>query len=502
MDSESDEEVLQDVTCNDSASESEHPMHVNIKKEEEVIIEGTIFTDNEEDVEKNDCDTTSHESPEPSLVDVKQEYEIMEVDVSASFENSENMITRHDPPAGICSPPPMDFPEDEEQFELLNEADAPAEEMDEDAKKLLDTTQKAEDGRTSLNSSLVDHPYSNSGETGKEFCDGLVHGMLKETGNEENKPALMLLSRFTDIFEHFIDDDGNSQVSLYLKSMKKTVGTKIEALAVSEMLKAPKFEDIPPSQETEDIEGKVEISEVTEIPETEPSQLGEQAIVVVIDDEEPKEDSEVVSKLKRQIEKFHNFSLNLTENASNLNKVNIESDENAQQVQLQLMKSLKDSRKEFRALCIDIRSENISTDINEKVKKKLIASSSDELTSSCSDSESKIKHKRKRKFSKEGPQTPAIVSSTKEDSDVNELEISNPEANTKSSSDDDEPSAILGKEIEKLLNFETLQRPKPPKNAPKLKKMKRVRKKRLSTNDNILSSSSDDSKESQSSTVS
>lgn len=489
-----------------------NPMHVTIKREKECIIEDVpICLDKTDEVDesiKSDRDAVN--SPDHSYyatIETIQENMDVSIEAKHSFhEKSEFAFTRLDPPVGMCLPPDVSEFIEEEQFVLITNTD--------------DDTKKTEEESAAKDMSLVDHQYSQPEATNREFCDDLVQIMLQETGNDKNPAVLTLLSKFTEIFEHFVDEDKNSQMSLYIRSMKKTLKVlKVDepsTSAAAAILLGPAVVDLACStvelnddgeDKRENIDKVVDLSdvidfdEIIDIPATQPSDEPANDKANAMDEEmsiSPENDNVVQHKIN--LTKVNDFALKLSGNVTDLMGSPLNSNESVAEGKKTLLTMVKESRKEFRQLILEIKSESVQAEneINEKSKNNLIRTIMDSSEWSNTESESDADQvvNLNRKIPKSGPQTPAIVSSTKEDSDISETEAAKAATASRSSS----PESGTGKEniekqIEKLLDFSTLACPKPAssKKISKPKKIKKLKKKRSSDIDSFLESSDNES---------
>lgn len=371
--------------------------------------------------------------------------------------------------------------------------------------------------------SLVDHPYSQSD---KEFCEDLVQDLLKETGNENNPSAVQLLTSFTGLFESFFEEDENAQRSLYFENMKKSLGK----LKIKEV-KAPKPEvsrtDTAPSPRASTTPGRrssaptpslsvvdltrprfapiqaTQSDEVTEtidltefdLPPTQPSEKMEDDSLLaelkeVSIDAEQLAESEGVVKLKDQIRRVETVGNKIVDGVKQIKVVN---DESIVELQGALSALLKESTKEFRAISAEILANSrAAAEIENRAR--LVNASNDSLSSE-SDDERVVKVRRRK-------QQPAVVSSTKEDSDATDgggVKVEEVEDMDASESDDSKDLRDPNKEIDKLLDFSTLDHAKaaPSKKVSRQKKLRKVRKRKASS-ESLLSSSSEESRESSS----
>lgn len=514
---------------------------IHVKREEEFIID-------DEPIQMDDLDYLLSESfnhdidpksPESSfeIVEVKEEVEDIkdEVTVTEVDASLDLTITRIDPDSDMPTPPEnIDDSQRvyEEQFQLIND---------------LPDNAKTEANAT-MNSSLVDHPYSQPEITNNDFCDEIVQNMLKDTGI--NTPsAVQLLSKFTEMIEQFFVEDTSSQLTLYLRSMKSTLHglekkSEPENAAVPAQLEEVEpFTEVPETQEL--VEEKLVNGETQECPEIPATQSTENLIEEFIADceneeqvimkkeneadetltgaedevedvaaEEEKEaikeennenevapENDVIVQHKLDCTRISDLGLKLSNDANELMNVSMDNDEAAADAKNKLIQLLKDFRIGYRALSAEIIGEcsvKKEKKMNQESKKKLEDSSS-EAFSSDSDSDGDQVVNLNRKIPKNSPQTPAIVSSTKEDSDITDIEQE--EMNSAAGSRSISPESGTGKpknedkEIEKLLDFTSLNCPKPAssRKVSKSKKAKKKEKKENNDIDKLLETSEDDS---------
>ena len=521
------ETALQEVVgsaAKDNKDEiTDNPIHVTIKKEEELIIEDEPIQICLDD----SCDSWKSFDTEAGLAE--------KLNVTIKEEETEELslqvgITRIDQPVGMITPPyvpdysNIDEDKDEEQFMLITDTPPDAE-----------AAQKTDDENTAMDTSLMDHQYSQQETTNKEFCFDLVQNLLKDSGNETNPTAIPLLSKFTELVECFVEDhdreQNDSQMFLYLTNMKKTLnGMKIPGAKENEPQELEQTTDVhsrtsstlcPMTQEdgTQASSQATTVDENINIPETElddetksqeeiilkkePGPL-EKADNVVDEDPEVIQKDENVNELKIEITKVKDFAMKLMGNAYDLMNLPMETEESSVDIKNKLKALLKTSRKEFRSLIQEINGLVVAEtdDINEKTKKNLIAKlgiETSDFTSSDSDSEGDQILNLKRKIPKNKPHTPAIVSSTKEDSDAMESGVVKQAGSSRSQSSGSETEEgvkkkkDLSKTLEKLLDFTTLNCPKPvsSKKASKQKKLKKKKTRRSSDIDSFPSSSDD-----------
>lgn len=513
------QEVVGSVAKDNKDEVTDNPIHFTIKKEEELIIEDEPIQISLDD----SCESFESFDAEAELTE--------KVTAIIKEEQSDELslqvgITRIDQPVGMVTPPhvpeysTIDEDKDEEQFMLITDT-LPAE-----------AAKKTDDENTSMDTSLMDHQYSQQETTNKEFCYELVQNLLKDSGNEKNSSAISLLSKFTELVECFVEDhdreQNDSQMFLYLTNMKKTLnGMKVPELEkdkpqepeqttnvlspTSSTLCSMTQEDDTQASSQASLDGNINIPE-TELDEESDSQKEkilkdpdpqEQANNDIEENPEGLQKDENINELKTEITKVKDFAIKLSENANDLLNLPMVTEESSANIKNKLKALLKTSRKEFRSLIKEINGLAVAEteDINEKTKKNLIAKlgiETSDFTSSDSDSEGDQILNLKRKIPKNGPQTPAIVSSTKEDSDATESGVKEEESSHSQSSGSETEEGVkkkkdLSKTLEKLLDFTTLNCPKPvsSKKASKQKKLKKKKTKRSSDIDSFPSSSDD-----------
>jgi hypothetical protein len=343
--------------------------------------------------------------------------------------------------------------------------------------------------------------------------------MLQETGNQRNQlSAVQLLSKFTEIFEHLIVEDPDSQTTIYLRSMKSTLKTLQETAENASIPEPsadcshkPKFEPVPETQ-TESLNGDVDDSPHTaiELPETQPfdaetatvAKTGKEEIKGAEDDEKKsliKSENENSCKLKSEINSVKDFGMKLSDDANDLLNLPNETEVEVEEVKMKLMALMKNSRKEYRKLMRGLRgAPRIEYDLNEMSKKNLITKteSSDSMTSDSEDLDQALNPNRKiPKTSK----APAVVSSTKEDSNASKED--EPIVRTHSSSSSSDESGTCGqekntgKDIERLVDLSSLNysNPASSKKVIKSKKLTKKKKKQSSDLESISTSEEDNS---------
>lgn len=571
------QEVVHDPANTESEDRNGNPIHVSVKEraeDEEISELLAVLNERGGGVNFQDVGDLVHNGIESDpIVSIIREEEICDNSTPLDIEEDTEII-KIEPPFGMPEPPPMSDPikievgfdenDREAQFEIVSRPSiVPKAEPEEGCKVIVEppidatapenaapesndeiqinnvkdekTDDDAESPNTSVgDTSLVDHPYSQSETNNKEFCDDLVQDLLKETGNENNRSAVQLLTLFTGLFESFFDEDENAQRSLYIQNMKKSLGKiKIEEVKKAEPemqrpksetqvklgpperrssapttslsvidISHPKFSvvletqseslteiidltqfDLPPTQETENME----VDPVTELKEA-TAEVNESEV-------KHQADSEAVTKLKDQILRVEAVGNKIMQGVQQLKVVN---DESIVELQGKLSALLKESKKEFRAISAEIVTGSRSAvDVNEKNKERLVTASTDDPSSDSDDERVK---KRRRK-----PKTqPAVVSSTKEDSDATDAgSVKADEVEGMSESDDSKDLRDPNKEIDKLLDFTTLDHAKPvsSRKVSKQKKLRKLKKRKTSDSESLHSSSSEASLES-SSTVS
>lgn len=479
------------------ASNNENPIHFTIKKEEECIIDDVLFDeasdsdDNEENLDAKGFQSSVEQNEPPQTSPFVADTEVSTVECSASIEFDSK--TYYHPPSDMPSPPDVsEYSEsDEVQFVLIKDDVEP---------------KKTEDENVAIDTSLVDHQYSQPETSKQEFCYGLVQDILIRTGNENTRSAVDLLSKYTDLFEHFVEDP-ESQISLYLASMKSTLKNLHDEGAAAAKPEKPEEEKAESDELTSE---EVKLINIPETPPLEDEQIKAENNL----QEPPAEqeqpalvDTESVSKLKDEIKLVEDFGQTLSNDAKELLIQPLTNDEEAADVKGKLLSLLKDSREKHRELMKAIRGQRIvkqEDDNNEKSKNLLVGNfsySSEYNTSDSEDLDQVVNVN--RKIPKSGPQTPAIVSSTKEDSDISELDTSKEARGSRESSPESVSVRIkdIGRDIEKLADFSSLNCPKPA-SSKKVSKVKKVKKKKKSPSSDLesnLSFSSDDNSPSESS---
>lgn len=456
------QEVINLEKHSDSIEVPENPMHFTIKQEEELSID---------DIEPID------------IGDVGFGYD----------ENLKSPILANSSSFGFdvvtTEPPPnMPAPTDE-QFELID----------------LEKT----DGSTAE----LDHAYAQPEARNKEFCDDLVQSILIDTGNAENYSAIQLLSKYTESMEHFNEDSPTSQLSMFIRSMKKTLNDRKKNLPSSEPAK-PRFEEVPDTQEDMEVDPKDESNadDSIEIPETQDSHDFLREVKSEIELEPQKfEDSSALQRvdqaeetnkfmnIKKQVELVKEFGDKLSSHASELLALceTSENDELAEKVQDQLRALLNDSLKEYSVLAL-----KIDTQRKKETSKKMLqtSDSSDYASSDSEDIDQALNLN--RKIPKKEAKTSNVVSSTKEDPNVSEADAGNLELPRLVSSleSDSEKESDVDKEIEKLLDFSSLICPKPVSSRAISRSNPKRKTKRLSSgSDSSLRSSTDENLRSSSS---
>lgn len=566
----------QEPPNDDSGDKNGNPIHVSVRDESEIARLLAIVNEKCDSDDFPDVGDLMHNGIETdTIISIIREEEIDDI----SFDFNEEIITKVEPPYDMPEPPEMSelFKIEEgydkgfnnrgqHQFEMISKTTFVPKPEPDDASAVLvkqaseepvaestpensglkpndeiqinaehEEDKKTEEEGDSPNASiasggdtsLVDHPYSQSETSGREFCDDLVQDLLRETGNGGNRSAVQLLTMFTGLFESYFDEEVNSQRSLYFQNMKRSL-EKIKSDAVKsakqEFKKTatkperrsseptptqkvvtfshPRFSDVqetetekligtetidltqidlPPSQTTERMEDNSIITELREVTMVDDE---------VVEKQEP--ESEVVAKFKDQILRFENIGNKIVDGVKDLKVVN---DNSIVELQGKLSALLRESKKEFRAISADILAgPSSAVDINEESKARLVSASTDDLSS---DSDMEQIKKRRRKVPK------AVVSSTKEDSDATDHEVGGVEAEEieeMSGSDDSKDLRDPNKEIDKLLDFTTLDNAKPAssRKVSKQKKLKKLRKRKTRDSESLPSSSSDESQESSS----
>ncbi|CRK94153.1 CLUMA_CG007672, isoform A [Clunio marinus] len=533
-DSESSETYLQNIglqetiNCDKNRDETsmdatENPIHVTVKKEEEINVYDEDFECTEKiNTEDNSLDLSAFILDEELIEDVTIGYddgekEVCEIDGTTiiTIENSFTLNT------------PLNTLEDSlyhpAQFDLITES--------------ATEIKKTEDESKSHNTSLVDHPYSQQPESNNdvELFDDLVGNVLQGAKNIDNRSAIGLLSTYTDMFEHYFSKEENPQIVSYLRNMKNSLTNRIQ------LIEENKSEDVPAvleniEEKSVEIVGnetlefsqssdldKNEVDESVEIPETstEDKESEEQncnqkmclkienAVSLAVQQESiettKEDDKKTLSDIEKCIRKIKDCSLKLSDDTSELliemNMANISEEDNSDETEKKLIKLLINSRKEFRNVIKEIIIQrNIkANEMIERSKNALNNYSSDlsELSSSDSEDLDQVLNLN-RKIPKTGPQTPAIVSSTKEDSDASDRNLVKEETENLleplSENDVKENKKNVDKDIDRLIDLTSLYCPKPAssKKVSKQKKVMKKKKKRTSDNESPFNSTSGD----------
>lgn len=452
------QEVINLEKHSDSIEVPENPMHFTIKQEEELSID---------DIEPIDIGDVGFG------YDENLKSPILAKSSSFGFD----VVTTEPPPN---MPAPTD-----EQFELID----------------LEKT----DGSTAE----LDHAYAQPETRNKEFCDDLVQSMLIDTGNAENDSAIQLLSTFTESMEHFLDDSPTSQLSMFIRSMKKTLNDRKKSLKnpLKEPAK-PRFEEVPDTQEDMEVASKDESAadDSIEIPETQDSldllqevkseiELGPQKFEdsSAAHQVDQAEETNKVVNIKKQVELVKEFGDKLSSHASELLALceTSENDELAEKVQDQLRQLLNDSLKELHLLDTRRKKEK---GLRETSKNILQTSDSSDYASSDSEDIDQALNLN-RKIPKKEAKTSNVVSSTKEDHNVSEADAGNLELPLPNSSleSDSEKETDIDKDIEKLVDFSSLICPKPVSSRMISRSNPKRKTKRLSSgSDSSLRSSTDE----------
>lgn len=520
--------TLDDDVDDVSIDITEKPTTAEVKQEEESNIEGSEVVGAEADEVRTDLRTITfdiHDVHDITTIKEEDEY---------NFEASTSLgIIHMNPPSGICSP--SGACDDEEQFELI---------PNESEKTELE---EAEEVASVMNMSLADHSYHQPETTNREFCDDIVRGMLKDSGNDASGSVVKLLSMFTETLEHFVDEDPQSQISLYLQSMKKALTglakTETEkppaettilwrdnkmqdddeppaevALKVEIEESKPKFEGIPLTEELSQLTNGDHSYNAIDLPATQPTDdeaanedpvtaenepapvekdepaATEQEEPAPAEQEEPAE-SENIKKLHVEINQVCDFGKKLNDASLELLQLPNENDENVADIKAKLLVLVKESRAEYRKIAAEIEGKaarNLA-----RVKKLKKTEADDSLSSTTSDSDDDImslNHK-----------IPAVVSSTKQDSDGADMNESVAIVKSRGSTPESGSGAPndIDKEINRLLDFASLENPKPASSKKKSKPKKVKPKKKPSSDiDSLLTSDDDSNAPAYSSTVS
>lgn len=535
---------------NPENQENDNPIHFTVKREEEVMIDDVPFVESESEetiigFDHNLKSTGPPPTPDSSPPRAHDDRDDNLNTISAFEFESEINLVPIEPPSDMLPPEMSEYAEDEEQFELIVDS------------------QKTDSFELSLDTSLVDHQYSQPEAGNREFCDDLVQNLLEDTGNIQNSSAVELLSKFTDMFEHFVGDEAETQMALYLRSMKETLSErtvkcqKSPRISIQDQLpdrpqklpdntslavqrfngvftnqsnpngKQDSLEQDSPDSEQRLPSNNLDLSEdATKIflPETPPS-IDDDDVLIVENTKLAEEIAEIKAEkmsqlpipeieiVRTKIKSVQDIGIKLSKEAEDLLGAPICTIDGAVDARKKLLTVLKGFREEFTQLMRDVKgqdvdAETVKKDVNEIEKKALInalSDSSDYMSSTDSEDMDQVINLN-RKIP--APATPAVVSSTKEDSDLSETEaakvvtldpISSPEIQ-----EIHERKRDMNQEIEKLLDFSNLNFPKPAssrKTKPK-KLFKKKKLKRDSDIESISGSSSDENALSTSSSVS
>lgn len=440
-----------------------NPIHVSIKMEEELMIEDEpIEVNSDDDLIPEDQGTPHVEGGDVSLEGIKSELDSQEFTSSLNLEK-ESLNSSH------AADQLDELNRNDEQFEIICDESTDAEAV------------------SSQHTSLVDHAYSQIAK--ESFCDDIVRNIL-----ENGKSRVQLLSNFTETFAHFFDEDQQSQAYLYLQNMKDTLQ---RLLAAQNIIQVPMTETEPEATDADLLEEMIDIPE-TELEDEEPEKK-EEAEELELEHKVPIEEiieSEEVQRLKLNIKNVEEFGKNLNDQASALAIQPLRSDENITTIKLNLMTLLKESKKKFRSLKSEIENEvNSGNNINEKAKKNLLVSESSELSSDTDSEGDQVKKRKRENPIKSGPQTPAIVSSTKEDYEVSGAEDSKSEVKRQSSSSECESGKRRDndKYIKKLIDLSPLVNHKPDRSqkSSKVKRLSKKKKKETASDIDTLSTDDD-----------
>lgn len=457
----------------DVSNEEADLIHVRIKMEDEFIIE-------EEPIELNS--DSEDDDIYTSLSPVYLEDDPEQVAIKVELDSQGPM------------PLPKEEPQvptlDDEQFEIIRDSEKP------------------DEAQTSRDTSLVDHPYSQCEATNRGFCDDIVQNILDEAGTVESPATFRIISKFNEMFESFGFHD--AQANLYFQNMKESLerfkksyevkqrevaaaeeSNAVKAKAIEEANKG--FTDI--SMTETETENNETLEEIVDLPETD---------VTDTEKEKPQEENvelncviegisenEMVLKLKSDIKKVEDFGKHLSDQALKLAMEPMQTEETVAEIKSNLKTLLKESRTKFRSLMSEINGND--KNINENAKINLLVSDSSDFSSDI-DSDGAQTALSKQRILKDGPQTPAIVSSTKEDYEMSGAEDSKFEHKRErhsSSSESEGKTNDEDKEIKKLLDITSLANAKPDR-SKKSSKIKKLTKKKTKTVGSDIDLSSDD----------
>lgn len=456
------------------------------------------------------------DSPSESLENLDDLFRANEQDIKPEHDALFEMtITPLNPPPGMIEPQEKveeKVDECEEQFEIINE---PEEAKTEDPKLISPS-----------DTSLVDHQYSQQETTNNEFCHDIVHSMLKETGTENDRMVqLRVIDNFSNYFDSFTDGDENSQLSLFLRSLKKTLEPlMVRAQKKEKMLEAgpsnnvtkPAFPEVPMTQDSDlnlDANEILDVQEeLVDLPATLSMDLEDVKLEPI--KEEPRNDQNTqedileespekasVIELKVHLTKLTDLGQMLSDKANELKTLPLRTDDDVTEANIRLLELIQELKKDIRPIDNELRGKlaKPEPETNEDSKKTLVKQrreSSEFWNSSDSEDEKVVKRNRKPQLN--GHQPNAVVSSTKEDSDVSDTTIDGlkPKESDLSSSSETEGNnpKRLDKEIEKLVDLSTVNAPRPvsSKKSSKVKKLKKKKRKPSDDITSLLGSSSDD----------
>lgn len=524
------EEVRETSSPTNSASpiylsdDDENPIGCIVKKEEEDDSRSNMSAETVELNYKHDQFING------GMIDITEEDEIVTGPTSV---DSETMIPLN-PPDNM---EPLNYEQyslNEEQFEIVK---------DEEASSVAENA----DGSLGL---VNDHGYSQNEEKSGGYCDGIVQDMLQKTGLAEIPAAVELLASYNELMENFIDD-ADSQMALYIQSMKNTLAAIKFSKEIEDDIQQEPSNDtklitqdkIPEKEAAEDVnqdESKKEADENMPPAETAPDLHSElPAVTSVLNDSGLKsleltsgpkevlpietvaaeeanlesEESREVVDYKHKVHKVSEFGTMLCDKAKEFltkNFVNVELKEERDRFE----EIMKESKKQFAELFVMLglrkpfdNDQNESEEMlkrNEITKKKLLEGLSDSEHSGLeSDDTSNLN----REIQKRSPHTPAVVSSTNNnESDVetatSELPVLEKKLSSESElSESDSGDRNLDKEIAKLIDISSLNHAKPDRGTvsskPRTKKLSK--KKNKSVLDDIWESSDDENNKSYSS---
>lgn len=494
--------ALQEVVVNEhnKCLAEENPIQITVKQEEEFIIEDDGVGDVKSEDEEEQIEEIRGNFPFPSpydseciahtiLIPSELLTDDSEVNQGASTSFSADCeIIRIEPPSGMSPPPTLSQPSEDEQFELIHDEE------------------KAEPDR-----SLVDHLYSQSETSKKDICNDIIQNMLIDTGHEGSSAAVKLLSKFNEILEHYFVEEENLQLSLFSRSMKKCLeeykpAEAEQAIELPNPEKLLVFDEVPMTQEKvieEDESSQLDLSlQNVDLPETELMEDDEATrIIDNLDAELPTfiKETESALKLKADLKNFQEIATKISTDASEMLKISMETEEKTSLAKEKFIELIKNTRQELQTVQTSVTGE-------EKQPKKKKKSRKIDLFDSDSDLDSYLNQMSKK--SKSGPQTPAVVSSTKDDSEVgsDDEEAAPERSGDVSASSSSGEGKSVDKDIQRLLNFETLNNKPAPSKTLKTKIVKKTVKPKVpgdvSENYSSLSDNESDTEDSTTNVVS